>query len=83
MAMHTQNLEADSHASLLVTQSDAPDPLGAARIHELASEHFTQNVHRQEEFLLRVDPLRVVGSQPAGWNHTMNVRMVASTPTIP
>jgi hypothetical protein len=25
----------------------------------------------------------VVGSQPAGWNHTMNVRMVASTPTIP
>ena len=44
-------------------------------IHELASEHFTQNVHRQEEFLLRVDPLRVVGSQPAGWNHTVDVRM--------
>jgi putative heme iron utilization protein len=32
MAMHTQNLEADPHASLLVTQSDAPDPLGAARL---------------------------------------------------
>jgi heme iron utilization protein len=32
MAMHTQNLQADPHASLLVTQSDAPDPLGAARL---------------------------------------------------
>jgi putative heme iron utilization protein len=32
MAMHTQNVEADPHASLLVTQSDAPDPLGAARL---------------------------------------------------
>lgn len=32
MAMHTQNLEADGHSSLLVTQSDAPDPLGAARV---------------------------------------------------
>ncbi len=32
MAMHTQNVEADVHASLLVTQSDAPDPLGAARL---------------------------------------------------
>jgi hypothetical protein len=32
MAMHTQNLEADPHASLLVAQSDAPDPLGASRL---------------------------------------------------
>ena len=32
MAMHTQNLEADAHASLLVAQSDAPDPLGASRL---------------------------------------------------
>jgi hypothetical protein len=32
MAMHTQNIEADARASLLVTQSDAPDPLGAARL---------------------------------------------------
>jgi putative heme iron utilization protein len=32
MAMHTQNLESDPRASLLVTQSDAPDPLGAARL---------------------------------------------------
>jgi len=33
MAMHTQNLQADSRASLLVTQPDAGgDPLGASRI---------------------------------------------------
>src|SRR5271170_5182166 len=33
MAMHTQNLQADSRASLLVTQSGAgDDPLGASRV---------------------------------------------------
>ena len=32
MAMHTQNLQADSRASLLVTQEDAGDPLGASRV---------------------------------------------------
>jgi putative heme iron utilization protein len=33
MAMHTQNLQADSRASLLVTQPDAGgDPLGASRV---------------------------------------------------
>src|SRR5450755_1240784 len=33
MAMHTQNLQADPRASLLVTQPDASgDPLGAARV---------------------------------------------------
>src|SRR5947209_939643 len=36
MAMHTQNLQADSRASLLVTQlvtqEDAADPLGASRV---------------------------------------------------
>src|SRR5438067_11087786 len=33
MAMHTQNLEADTRASLLVTQPDASgDPLGASRV---------------------------------------------------
>jgi putative heme iron utilization protein len=33
MAMHTQNLQADSRASLLVTQADASgDPLGASRV---------------------------------------------------
>src|ERR1700719_4700498 len=33
MAMHTQNMQADGRASLLVTQADAGgDPLGAARV---------------------------------------------------
>jgi putative heme iron utilization protein len=33
MAMHTQNLQADSRASLLVTQPDGSgDPLGASRV---------------------------------------------------
>src|SRR5271166_2130373 len=33
MAMHTQNLQADPRASLLVTQDDASgDPLGASRV---------------------------------------------------
>jgi putative heme iron utilization protein len=33
MAMHTQNMQADGRASLLVTQADASgDPLGAARV---------------------------------------------------
>src|SRR6202042_3231675 len=33
MAMHTQNLQVDPHASLLLTQPDAGnDPLGASRV---------------------------------------------------
>ncbi len=33
MAMHTQNIQADPHASLLVTQPDAEgDPLGSSRV---------------------------------------------------
>ena len=38
MAMHTQNLRQDHHASLLVTQSDVEgDPLGASRVTLLGS----------------------------------------------
>ena len=38
MAMHTQNLQADSRASLLVTQPDASgDPLGASRVTVIGS----------------------------------------------
>jgi putative heme iron utilization protein len=32
MAMHTQNLQQDARASLLVTQSEVGDPLGAGRV---------------------------------------------------
>src|ERR1039458_6235063 len=45
-------------------------------IHELAPEHCFEYVNRQEEILLRVDPPRMVRRQPAGGNHTMNVRMM-------
>jgi heme oxygenase (biliverdin-IX-beta and delta-forming) len=38
MAMHTQNLQADPHASLLVTQQDTEgEPLGASRVTMLGS----------------------------------------------
>lgn len=40
MAMHTQNLQGDAKASLLVTQSEASgDPLGASRITLLGNAH--------------------------------------------
>jgi len=39
MAMHTQNLQADSRASLLVTQADGGDPLGASRVTLLGNVH--------------------------------------------
>src|ERR1022692_2424865 len=37
--------------------------------HELAPEHFFEYVNRQEEVLLRIDPLRMVRRQTAGGNH--------------
>jgi hypothetical protein len=45
-------------------------------IHELAPKHFFEHIDWQEELLLRVDPARVVRSQTAGGNHTMNMRMM-------
>src|ERR1043166_1159531 len=39
MAMHTQNLQTDPHASLLVTQPEASgDPLGASRVTLVGNE---------------------------------------------
>ncbi len=45
-------------------------------IHKLAPEHFSENIDRQEESLLRINPPRMVRGQTAGWNHTVNVRMM-------
>jgi hypothetical protein len=45
-------------------------------IHEFAPEYFSAYLDGQEELLLRVDPSRVVRSQTACGNHTMNVRMM-------
>ena len=52
-------------------------------IHELAPEHFTENIDRQEESLLRVNPPRMIRRQTAGWNHTVNVRMRPPASTVP
>jgi len=52
-------------------------------LHELAPEHFLEHIDRQEELLLRVDPSRVVRSEPAGGNNTMNVGMSPPAPTVP
>jgi len=43
--------------------------------HELAPEHFFEHIHWQEKLLPRIDPPRVVGSQTAGGNNTMNMRV--------
>src|SRR5277367_5583157 len=45
-------------------------------IHEFAPEDLFENVDWQEELPLRVDPSRVIRSQTAGGNHTMNVGMM-------
>src|SRR5215467_899011 len=45
-------------------------------IDELAPEHFTENIDRKEESLLRVNPARMIRRQTAGWNNTVNVRMM-------
>src|SRR5579872_2850748 len=45
-------------------------------IHKLAPKHFSENLDRQEESLLRVDPPGVVRSQTAGGNHAVNMRVM-------
>jgi heme iron utilization protein len=49
MAMHTQNLQADSRASLLVTQEDADgEPLGASRVTLVGNIHPVRNTELDE-----------------------------------
>src|ERR1700676_472863 len=52
-------------------------------VHELASEHFFEDIDGQKESRLRIDPPGVVRSQTAGGNHTVNVRMMPPSSTIP
>ena len=44
--------------------------------HELAPENYTENSDRQEESFQRVNPPRMVRRQTAGWDNTVNVRMM-------
>jgi len=49
MAMHTQNLQADPHASLLITQQDTEgEPLGASRVTLLGNVHPAPNTELAE-----------------------------------
>jgi hypothetical protein len=48
----------------------------AQAVHKLAPEHFSQNCDGQEKTSLRHLPSRVVGSQSAGRNNTVNMRMM-------
>src|SRR6201997_5934708 len=49
LAMHTQNLQADPHASLLVTQQDTEgEPLGASRVTLLGNVLPVQNTELAE-----------------------------------
>ncbi|MGA8619624.1 MAG: hypothetical protein WB660_14045 [Candidatus Sulfotelmatobacter sp.] len=49
MAMHTQNLQADARASLLVTQEDSDgEPLGASRVTLVGNVHPVPNTELAE-----------------------------------
>jgi hypothetical protein len=52
-------------------------------VHELSPEHFFEDLNRQEELLLRVDPAGVIRSQTSGGSHAMNVRMKQQPLTVP
>ena len=59
MAMHTQNLQQDARASLLITQPDAEgDPLGAARVTLLGTTEEVPATEVRELYLSRYENAR-------------------------
>jgi putative heme iron utilization protein len=59
MAMHTQNLQQDQRASLLITQPDVSgDPLGAARLTLVGSASVTPATEVSELYLSRYESAR-------------------------
>jgi putative heme iron utilization protein len=59
LAMHTQNLQQDQHASLLITQPDvSDDPLGAARLTLIGSTSITPAAEVSELYLSRYENAR-------------------------
>jgi putative heme iron utilization protein len=59
MAMHTQNLQHDQRASLLITQPDVSgDPLGAARLTLVGSANVTPAAEVSELYLSRYENAR-------------------------
>jgi len=59
MAMHTQNLNQDAHASLLITQPDvAGDPLGAARLTLIGDAHVVEAAEVRDLYLANYENAR-------------------------
>jgi putative heme iron utilization protein len=59
MAMHTQNLNQDAHASLLITQPDvAGDPLGAARLTLIGSAQVVDAAEVRDLYLANYENAR-------------------------
>jgi len=59
MAMHTQNLQQDARASLLITQPDVSgDPLGAARLTLIGPTHVAPGDEVRELYLSRYENAR-------------------------
>ena len=59
MAMHTQNLQQDARASLLITQPDVSgDPLGAARLTLIGPAHVARSDEVRELYLSRYENAR-------------------------
>lgn len=50
---------------------------------ELAAKSSTEDFDWKEEVVTRLDPAGVIPGQAAGWNHTMDMRVMASALTIP
>jgi heme iron utilization protein len=59
MAMHTQNLTQDAHASLLITQPDVSgDPLGAARLTLVGAAHIVDASEVRDLYLANYENAR-------------------------
>jgi hypothetical protein len=56
---------------------------GLELVQEQSSEKLGKHLHREEEAWPAGDPARAIAGQAAAGDQTMNVRMVAPTPTIP
>ena len=59
MAMHTQNLQQNGHASLLIPQPDVSgDPLGTARLTLIGEANVTPSAEVSELYLSRYENAR-------------------------
>jgi hypothetical protein len=52
-------------------------------IEELAAEHAAEDLHREKERILGMNPMGVAWIETAGRNDAVEMRMQTPTPTIP